>query len=608
MRYLLLFLFLLLTPSSASAVWFDSNWDYRVKVEIAPSQVVSDVTSFPVYVDLGTLPDSFFTNASTTGADVRVTKSDGTTEVAFELVSMGTRVTTSIIDIIETSTTTYQLSPYALNPIKVEAWGGGGGGGDGTNTGGGGGGGGAYASSSLTLATSTNYAIVVGTGGAKGAAGARGSNGATTTFDGTQVLAAGGYGGNGCSAVNCSGGSGGPASISIGTNRFSGGNAGDGANTGDLGGGGGEAAGSSGTGTFGSGQTAGASAASGGDGGAGGANGGSGANGNIPGGGGGGGENNSVGATGNGADGQVVISYNIATTTELIGELHFLADSLSTTSSSTFYIYYGNPSASAYAVSDTYGRNNVWANYVAVWHMQETSGDPVSSTGDNTLTENNTVPSAYGRMLNARDLVRSGSDYFSIVSGSQTDLGITGNAITLSTWIKGNSGLTGNIGRIIWRLGGTGSYGYQLSTTGTTYTPNNAYLVSGVGTGGGTDFAFGTAGDATSNSLKHVVATYDGDVFNGYVNTSKTTSASGLTNRLTNANAISFYVGADPSNFYDDVLDEVRISSVVKTDGWIGTEYNNQSSPATFYWVGAEETEGAPPAGDSTDSGVIWFD
>ena len=288
--------------------------------------------------------------------------------------------------------------------------------------------------------------------------------------------------------------------------------------------------------------------------------------------------------------------------------MHFLADSLSTTSSSTFYIYYGNPSASAYAVSDTYGRNNVWANYVAVWHMQETSGDPVSSTGDNTLTENNTVPSAYGRMLNARDLVRSGSDYFSIVSGSQTDLGITGNAITLSTWIKGDSSLTGNIGRIIWRLGGTGSYGYQLSTTGTTYTPNNAYLVSGVGTGGGTDFAFGTAGDATSNSLKHVVATYDGDVFNGYVNTSKTTSASGLTNRLTNANAISFYVGADPSNFYDDVLDEVRISSVVKTDGWIGTEYNNQSSPATFYWVGAEETEGAPPTASSTDSGIIWFD
>jgi hypothetical protein len=36
-------------------------------------------------------------------------------------------------------------------------------------------------------------------------------------------------------------------------------------------------------------------------------------------------------------------------------------------------------------------------------------------------------------------------------------------------------------------------------------------------------------------------------------------------------------------------LDEVRIATVARNPAWVGTEYNNQSSPATFYSVGAEE-------------------
>jgi hypothetical protein len=35
-------------------------------------------------------------------------------------------------------------------------------------------------------------------------------------------------------------------------------------------------------------------------------------------------------------------------------------------------------------------------------------------------------------------------------------------------------------------------------------------------------------------------------------------------------------------------LDEVRISSVARSAGWIATEYANQHSPSTFYSVGAD--------------------
>ena len=36
-------------------------------------------------------------------------------------------------------------------------------------------------------------------------------------------------------------------------------------------------------------------------------------------------------------------------------------------------------------------------------------------------------------------------------------------------------------------------------------------------------------------------------------------------------------------------LDEVRIATVPRNAGWIGTEHNNQASPGTFYSVGAEQ-------------------
>ena len=38
-------------------------------------------------------------------------------------------------------------------------------------------------------------------------------------------------------------------------------------------------------------------------------------------------------------------------------------------------------------------------------------------------------------------------------------------------------------------------------------------------------------------------------------------------------------------------MSEVRISASVLSSTWISTEYNNQSSPATFYTPGGEEAD-----------------
>jgi hypothetical protein len=54
------------------------------------------------------------------------------------------------------------------------------------------------------------------------------------------------------------------------------------------------------------------------------------------------------------------------------------------------------------------------------------------------------------------------------------------------------------------------------------------------------------------------------------------------------------FIGNAPAGFGATMgivatLDEVRIATVARSAGWIATERNNQSSPATFYTVGAEE-------------------
>src|SRR3990167_5201660 len=85
----LIFLFaLLIFPRGAFAVdWYNVSWDYRVKITVQNGKVDADVTDFPVYVNINNLPAGFHTNVNQTDArDIRVTKSDGTTELPREVV------------------------------------------------------------------------------------------------------------------------------------------------------------------------------------------------------------------------------------------------------------------------------------------------------------------------------------------------------------------------------------------------------------------------------------------------------------------------------------------------------------------------------------------
>ena len=66
---------------------FLKNYQSRVKITVDFTKVGSDLANFPIYVNLANLPSDFHTKVNQTdGRDIRVTTSDGITEVPREVV------------------------------------------------------------------------------------------------------------------------------------------------------------------------------------------------------------------------------------------------------------------------------------------------------------------------------------------------------------------------------------------------------------------------------------------------------------------------------------------------------------------------------------------
>ena len=217
----------------------------------------------------------------------------------------------------QTQTQTFTTSgtftvPAGVTSLIVEVWGGGGGGGFGRNTNGaagGGGGGGGYTIATVIVTPGSVISFTVGSGGTGGTTGGvQPTAGGTTTFSSSTPVTAGG-GGAGVGVSNNSSGAGGTGGIGGTYNGGTGAAGVNGTGAGFGGGGGGGSAGINSDGNNGSGLTGGIAVTDGGAGGNGARNA-AGGPGTVPGGGGAGGHrNNTNRAGGNGAAGQVRVTW-----------------------------------------------------------------------------------------------------------------------------------------------------------------------------------------------------------------------------------------------------------------------------------------------------------
>jgi Concanavalin A-like lectin/glucanases superfamily len=272
-----------------------------------------------------------------------------------------------------------------------------------------------------------------------------------------------------------------------------------------------------------------------------------------------------------------------ASTTLETGELHFKANSISSTTDTVFRIYY-NGVAANYANSDTYGAQNVWTNdYVAVYHLGENPGGGTDALRDSTqfanhgtAVGNGVVASSSLVMGNAIDLAGT-DDYIEIPSSNSFDF--SDKSYSVSWW--------GNYRTLPTSAG--------LFSKGTTSSVINDFVLQRNGAGfsvrhnsASAQATFPTAvADYIGVGRVHSAATYSSaDVYvlfkNGttYVSTTSVTTAPSFTaNRPVKLGAER--AGAS----LDGTIDEFRFSSSTRSAAWVSAEYVNQATTTEFYTV-----------------------
>lgn len=255
-------------------------------------------------------------------------------------------------------------------------------------------------------------------------------------------------------------------------------------------------------------------------------------------------------------------------------EMHVKVPSM--TSTTTIYVDYDGVRAD-YAATDTFGRNNVWSDYLTVHHKQSNS---TSSTGNFDGTDTS-VTYVAGKVGNAGDYDGS---------SSKTDLS-TGampsgsNVFTTQMWMRTDT----TDFDTLWSIGATSGTRVRLlvhvhfSSTGFMYLD----LASATGT---------LDNNVVSTSTWYLVhVTYAGGATNSnlklYLNGSNQTlnyTGSGTMN-ITNSNQGYGYDRAFNTRFFNGLIDEFRSRGAALSADWITTEYNNQNNESDFWgtWTDA---------------------
>ena len=231
-------------------------------------------------------------------------------------------------------------------------------------------------------------------------------------------------------------------------------------------------------------------------------------------------------------------------------------------------------------------------NLISYWKLDESSGDRADSQGTNTLTDNNTVASATGKINLGADF-EAGNPGESLSHADNTSLSTGDIDFSVSCWIKVESfDLTGSIACKGDNLGDEAATEWALYVNSS----NELHFRVGKNGSGFGDVAWSST--ISTATWYHVVAWHDsvnnqvGIVVNA--GTAATASWSAGVNDTTNP----FYMGSDGSGDrqYDGLVDEFGFWKRVLTSLEISQLYN-AGAGLPFSSFGASAT---PPLGSYT--------
>ena len=273
------------------------------------------------------------------------------------------------------------------------------------------------------------------------------------------------------------------------------------------------------------------------------------------------------------------------------GELHFLGSSLSSVSSTVFRVYYGSSTTlSQPAVTDTYGRNAVWADYVGVWHLDEdpsagvmadSTGSGFDATPNGSMTGSDSITGHLGRGVDLDGV----DDYLDV-----GNVGALGSAYTVSAWVK-PANLTTNMVAVSYRTDNSSSDNNVAIQLDQNVSGSGRILVRDDNDSLGS----ATGGSLSTSAWRHLAGRRDGDNLAVWVSGTKATGSNAFgpisMNRLILGALYNDFHTADwVQGFWAGGLDEVRLRAAALSDDWITSEQANQNDPSTFYSVGSQQS------------------
>jgi hypothetical protein len=256
--------------------------------------------------------------------------------------------------------------------------------------------------------------------------------------------------------------------------------------------------------------------------------------------------------------------------------------SLSATEDTDILMYYGNKGA-----VNKENPEGVWdSNYMLVQHLQETdidggSGDIKDSTSgnnDGTTAGMDTSDQVDGKIDGSLEFDGVNDNIATEESNMMADL----SSFTISAWIKPQASQSDFCGIVEFDNTTDGSsFDVAMELRSTRVPRVNVWTTSGF------DYLDSSTVLPTT-SFTYFVFVYNGNLtiyLDGLFDDS--TSHSG--NIRNNYRYLNIGRNTHDGRSFNGIIDEVRISNLVRSIEWIQTEYNNQDDPGTFYSIANEE-------------------
>src|SRR5579883_1975125 len=274
-------------------------------------------------------------------------------------------------------------------------------------------------------------------------------------------------------------------------------------------------------------------------------------------------------------------SYNAST-----GQVIFWVQvpAVSHTSDTVIYLQYGK----AYITTDQSNKTGMWNNYKGVWHFDEASGSAVDSTsyGTSGTITGTVIQGTTGAIGTGYSFSGSSGNHVSMGNPGDGHLDFGTTSFTYSAWIKMTSAPTSGNYYVWFYKGGSNSAtaGYNMEI--------NSLPVVDTNIADGATIVQSYLSTITPLQWTYVVGVVDrsSQLFYLYKNGTQIGSSS-ISSVGSVTSTQSLWLGEQNSGSQyplNGSIDEVHISSGAKSADWIATEYNNQSSPSTFYAIGAQ--------------------